>query len=224
MSTPIQVPGASCVPGPSPVSRALRLDGLRASGGPALAALLAALPDPPWEAELAPDDPLVGELRAQGFDDRLDLVVLARPVQGLPPSFGVRGVEVVDYRNAWEEQYEPGEAEAMTGHPFFARMGQPTGYGQAEGFDAALAARSAEGLVGYLQAQLPEGWINWMWVAPGRRRQGIGHALVAELARRVQGARGTHLAATVPAGSEEAAFLGALGFKARSGRVLLTRA
>jgi GNAT superfamily N-acetyltransferase len=223
MSTPVQVPGASCRPGPSPTSRALRLEGLRARDRAALAALLERLPPPPWEAEVDPDDELAGMLSAAGFDDRLAVEVMARPAKGLPPSFGVRGVEVVPYRNEWEEAYAAGEAMSMEGHPFFARMGQPTGYEASEGFDAAVAARTSEELVGFAQAQLPEGWINWLWVVPARRREGVGHALVAELARQVQEARGTHLAAAVPAGSDAVAFLATLGFKARSRRLLLTR-
>jgi GNAT superfamily N-acetyltransferase len=224
MSALVQVPGASCRPGPSPTSRALRLDGLRARDGAALAALLERLPDPPWEVEVDPEDELAGMLSAAGFDDRLVIEVMARPVSGLPSSFGVRGVDVVPYRNEWEEAYAAGEAMAMEGHPFLERMGQPTGYEASEGFDSAIAARTSTELVGFAQAQLPEGWINWLWVVPARRREGVGHALVAELARQVKEARGTHLAAAVPAGTDAVPFLAALGFKARGRRLLLGRA
>ncbi len=223
MSAPVQVPGATCRPGPSPTARALRLDGLRARDGAALDALLERLPEPPWEVEVDPEDPIAGLLLARGFDDRIDLEVMARPVGGLPVSFGVRGIDVVPYRNEWSAAYVAGEAMSMAGHPFFERMGQPTGYEDSEGFDASLAARTESELAGFAQAQLPEGWINWLWVVPSRRREGVGHALVAEVARRVQAARGTHLAATVPAGSESAAFLAALGFRPRGRRLLLTR-
>lgn len=223
MSAPVQVTGASCRPGPSPTSRALRLDGLRARDAAALAALLERLPDPPWEVELDPDDETIGMLRAAGFVDRLEVQIMARPVQGLPPSFGVRGIDVVDYRNEWAEAYAAGEAMSLEGHPFLERMGQPTGYEASEGFDAAIAARTDTEIAGFAQAQIPEGWINWLWVVPSRRREGIGHALVAELGRRVADARGTHLAASVPSGTDAVPFLAALGFKARGRRVLLTR-
>ena len=77
-------------------------------------------------------------------------------------------------------------------------MGQPTGYEGAEGFDAMVVARDAgAGMRGFAQAMLPEGWINWLGVHPDARRRGIGRLLVAELARQVAEARGTHLAALV---------------------------
>ncbi len=65
---------------------------------------------------------------------------------------------------------------------------------------------------------VPEGWINWLGVAPDARRRGIGRLLVADLARQVGEARGTHLAAVVEADGDGQAFLRALGFKERGAR------
>ncbi len=79
-------------------------------------------------------------------------------------------------------------------------MGQPTGYEGAEGFDAFSVARNERDMLGFAQAMLPEGWINWIGVVPRPRRQGIGRLLVADLARQVREARGTHLAALVRGG------------------------
>ena len=210
--------GASCQPGPSPTARALRLDGLRADGPAQLRALLAELPDPPWDAEVADGDPLAGALAAEGFEPYARVAVMARPIEGLPRPPYVSGVEVMPYRNDWAEEFSAVESAAMEGLAAFREMGQPTGYEQAEGFDAFVAARGEEGLLGFAQAMVPEGWINWMGVSPDARRRGVGRVLVAELARQVTEARGTHLAATVEVDTLGQAFLGALGFRERGAR------
>ena len=125
---------------------------------------------------------------------------MARPLEGLPRAPFVLGVAVEPYRNEWADEFTAVEAAAMEGLAAFAEMGQPTGYEGAEGFDAMVAAREQDaGLRGFAQAMLPEGWINWLGVHPDARRRGIGRLLVAELARRVAEARGTHLAALVEA-------------------------
>lgn len=224
MSQPVRVSGAECQPGPSPTAQALRLEGIRARDGASLDALLEALGDPPWDVELAPDDPVVSLLRARGFEEYARAVVMARPVEGLAPVPAAAGVWIGPYSNDWAESYSQGEAVAMAEHPSYQNMGSQTGYEGSEGFDAAIAATAEEQVVGFAQAQLPEGWINWLWVHPDHRRHGVASALVWELANAVRDSRGTHLAALVPVQSEGAALLGKLGFRSRSERVLMLRA
>lgn len=223
MSQPIRVSGAECQSGPSPTARALRLEGLRARDGAALDALLAAVDEPPWDVELSPDDEVVPLLRARGFEEYARAAVMARPLEGLAPAPAAAGVRIAPYSNEWADSYAEGEAAAMAEHPFYLHMGSPTGYEGAEGFDAAVAARAGDRVVGFVQAQLPEGWINWLWVHPEHRRNGVASALVWEVANAVREARGTHLAALVPIRSDGAALLGKLGFRTRSERVLLLR-
>lgn len=212
------VPEATCQPEPSPSARALRLDGLRAPDATALRALLARLPEPPWDVELADDDPALALVRAEGFEPYARVAVMARPVAGLPRPPFVPGVAVEDYRNADAEEFAALEAAAMEGLAAFAEMGQPTGYEQAEGFDVFLAARDPSGLRGFAQTMSPEGWINWLGVAPDARRIGVGSLLVFETAQRVREAGGTHLAATVQVDTPGQAFLAALGFRERGPR------
>jgi GNAT superfamily N-acetyltransferase len=212
------VTGASCQPGPSPTARALRLEGLRADGPSELRSLLAELPDPPWDAEVVDGDPAAGLLAAEGFEPYARVVVMARPVEGLPRPPYVSGLEATAYRNEWAEEFSAVEAAAMEGLAAYREMGQPTGYEGAEGFDAFVAARGEGDLLGFAQAMVPEGWINWMGVTPDARRRGIGRVLVAELAKQVADARGTHLAATVEVDTVGQAFLAALGFRERGDR------
>ena len=108
---------------------------------------------------------------------------MARPVEGLPRPPYVSGLEVMPYRNEWAEAFSAVEAAAMEGLAAYREMGQPTGYEGAEGFDAFVAARGEAGLLGFAQAMVPEGWINWMGVVPDARRRGIGRVLVAEIAQ-----------------------------------------
>jgi GNAT superfamily N-acetyltransferase len=218
----VAVAGASCQPGPSATARALRLEGLRAEGPEALHALLGQLPAPPWDAEVPEGDPLLGLLGAQGFEPYALMTVMARPVAGLPRPPYVPGVSVAPYRNEWAETFTAAEAMAMEGLSTFAEMGQPTGYAEAEGFDAFSVARDEREIHGFAQAMLPEGWINWMGVVPSSRRKGVGHLLMADLARQVREARGTHLAALVEVETGGHAFLGALGFRERGARRTLT--
>lgn len=167
---------------------------------------------------MADDDPVGPMLAAEGFEPYARMAVMARPIQGLPRAPHVPGVSVEAYRNEWSEAFTAAEGMAMEGLSAFREMGQPTGYEAAEGFDAFCVARDARDLLGFAQAMLPEGWINWMGVVPERRREGIGRLLVADLARRVGEARGTHLAALVEADTPGQAFLAALGFRERGGR------
>jgi len=215
MSSSVAVAGASCQPGPSPTARALRLEGLRADGPESLRALLAQLADPPWDAEVADDDPVGRLLLAEGFEPYARMAVMARAIEGLPRAPYVSGVSVEPYRNEWSEAFTAGEAMAMEGLSTFAEMGQPTGYEEAEGFDAFSVARDQRDMLGFAQAMLPEGWINWMGVVPSKRRRGIGRLLISDLARQVAEARGTHLAALVEVGTIGQDFLRALGFRQR---------
>jgi GNAT superfamily N-acetyltransferase len=107
---------------------------------------------------------------------------------------------------------------ALEGLATFAEMGQPTGYEQAEGFDAFAVARDQRDMLGFAQAMLPEGWINWMGVVPDARRRGIGTLLMADVAKQVRDRRGTHLAALVEVDTPGQAFLGSLGFRERGQR------
>ena len=143
---------ATCSPGPSPTARALRLEGLRAPDGAALRDLLERLPAPPWDVELADDDPALPLVRAEGFEPYARVAVMARPIQGLPRPEFVAGVDVADYRNELAGEFQELERAAMEGLAAFAEMGQPTGYESAEGFDVFLVARDAGGLRGFLQA------------------------------------------------------------------------
>ena len=61
---------------------------------------------------------------------------------------------------------------------------------------------------------------------PDVRRRGIGSLLIADLARQVREARGTHLAALVQLDTPGYAFLRALGFSERGARrtLLIRRA
>jgi ribosomal protein S18 acetylase RimI-like enzyme len=220
----VAVAGASCQPGPSPTARALRLEGLRADGIESLRALLAQLADPPWDAEVADDDPVAPLLGAEGFEPYARMAVMARPIEGLKRAPFVTGVSTEPYRNDYAEAFTAAEAMAMEGLSAFREMGQPTGYEQAEGFDAFVIARDGRDLLGFAQAMVPEGWINWMGVVPQARRRGIGHMLVRALADQVKEARGTHLAALVEVDTPGQAFLAALGFRERgSRRTLLIR-
>lgn len=214
----VAVAGASCRPGPSPTARALRLEGLRADGAESLRGLLARLSDPPWDVEVADDDAIAPLLAAEGFEPYARMAVMARPLEGLPRPPFVSGVSTEPYRNDYAEAFGAAEAMAMEGLAAFREMGQPTGYEQAEGFDAFVIARDQRDLLGFAQAMIPEGWINWLGVVPQARRRGIGHMLVHELAGRIREARGTHLAALVEVDTPGQAFLAALGFRERGGR------
>lgn len=218
---------ATCQAGPSPTARALRLEGLRAPDAAAFDALLKRLPDPPYDVELADDDPALPIVRAAGFEPYARVATWARPVAGLPRAPHVPHVDIQDYRNDDAEAFQELEAAAMEGLSAFREMGQPTGYEQAEGFDIFIVARGSDGrLLGFAQTMRPEGWINWLGVHPDHRRRGIGHLLIAETARRIAEARGTHLAARVEVDTPGQGLFAALGFRERGPRrtLLLKRA
>ena len=91
-SSSVDVAGASCSPGPSPTARALRLEGLRAEGPDALRALLERVGAPPFDVEVADDDPVRPILAAEGFEPYARMAVMARPVDGMTPAPHVPGV------------------------------------------------------------------------------------------------------------------------------------
>jgi GNAT superfamily N-acetyltransferase len=167
---------------------------------------------------VADDDPVRPLLAAEGFEPYARMAVMARPVEGMKPAPHVRGIEVTPYRNEWSEAFGNAERMALEGLSTFREMGQPTGYEQAEGFDAFAIARDERDRLGFAQAMLPEGWINWMGVGPDARRRGIGTLLVADIAKQVRERRGTHLAALVEVDTPGQAFLASLGFRERGQR------
>jgi GNAT superfamily N-acetyltransferase len=167
---------------------------------------------------VADDDPVRPLLAAEGFEPYARMAVMARPVEGMKPAPHVRGIEVTPYRNEWSEAFGNAERMALEGLSTFREMGQPTGYEQAEGFDAFAIARDERDMLGFAQAMLPEGWINWMGVVPDARRRGIGTLLVAGIAKQVRERRGTHLAALVEVDTPGQAFLASLGFRERGQR------
>jgi ribosomal protein S18 acetylase RimI-like enzyme len=171
---------------------------------------------------VAADDPVAGMLAAHGFETYAQMVPMARPLQGMPRAPGVP-LELVPYRNEWAEAFAEAQDAAMGELAVAREMGTPTGYETAEGFDAFVVAKQGERILGFAQAALPEGWINWLGVVPEARRQGLGSALVGEIAKAVAAARGTHLAALVEQGTPGQAFLAKLGFRGKSPRLLMIR-
>lgn len=217
----VRVPGASCRLRPSPTALAVRLDGVRADNDDALAALTAQLPDPPWDADVVADDPVVGVLTRAGFERYADGVLVAREVGGVPAPAPPGSLEVVDYRNEMAAAFVAAEAQAMEGLAAFRELGSPSGYEWGEGHGVFLVARQRGALVGFVHADLPDGMIDWMGVVPSARRHGVGRALVEHLADRVRAARGTHLMAFAENGGAAPAFFAALGFATKSRRTLL---
>jgi GNAT superfamily N-acetyltransferase len=223
LSSSVAVAGASCRTVPSPSARALRLDGLRAGSPAALDELLGRLPPPPWDASLRPEEPVASWLAAAGFEPYAETVVMARSLQGMRAAAPVPGVEVEQYRNDWAEAFQAAEAQAMADDPFYAEMGTPTGFEGAAGRGAFRVALRGERLVGFAQASLPDGRVNWIGVVPEERRQGIGALLVTEIARQTARARGTHLHLEAIPGGAAGAFWAAQGFRERGRLVYLIR-
>ncbi len=215
--------GASCRLRPSSTAMAVRLDGLRARDAEALNALLAQLPEPPWDAEVREGDPLAGLLEAAGFERYSAGALMARPVDGIGPPPAPGATVYSDYQNVLAAGFTKAEARALQGTAALREMGSPSGYEWGEGQGAFVIARHRGDLVGFAHADLPDGIIDWMGVVPEHRRTGIGTALVAELAERVRAARGTHLMALAEADGPAQAFLRALGFQHKGGRTLLIR-
>jgi GNAT superfamily N-acetyltransferase len=172
---------------------------------------------------VAPDDPIGGWLAGLGFEPYAETVRYARPAEGVGAAPPVPGVEVTTYRNDWAEAFGAAEAAAMEGLAAYREIGAPTGYEGAAGMDHFTVAWQGGDVVGFCQTSLPDGWINWLGVVPEARRRGVGTLLLAEAARDVRAARGTHLAAEVEARTVGTAFLAARGFRERGRRLLLIR-
>ncbi|MEW6582240.1 MAG: GNAT family N-acetyltransferase [Actinomycetota bacterium] len=219
------MPGASCETGPSPTARATRLDRVRADGPGPLADLLAALAvPPPWDAQVAPGEPLAAWLRQAGFAPYAETVLTARRLEGMRSAPPVPGVAVAPHRQEWADAFREAEAEAMADDPFYLALGGETGFADAAGHGAFVVARRGDRVVGFAQAAVPEGWINWVGVVPGERRRGVGRALLTEVARAVAAARGTHLTCETVPGGPGHAFLAAQGFRDRGRQEYLLRA
>ncbi len=220
---PVSVPGASCRPGPSPSAKATRLDGLRADGPAAVEALLAQIGDGPFDVACAPDDPLVGILRAVGFEPYASTVVVARRIDGYRKEPPPPGTKIEPYRNEWAEEFTAAEAEAMADFSFYREVGSPTGFEGAAGWGTFYAARQDGRIVGFVQAEMPSGWINWIGVIPAERRKGIGRALVGMVAVAVRDAVGSHMVAEIDDTPENIAFWEKQGFRHRTRHVSLIR-
>lgn len=210
--------------GPSPSARALRLDALRVAGPGALSALLGAVPEPPpWDAQVATDDPVAGLLVGAGFEVYAETVTVARRLAGMRAAPHVTGIQIAPYRNEWADAFLAAEAAAMAEDPFYREMGGVTGFATAAGQGVFVVARSGEAIAGFGQAAVPEGWINWFGVIPEERRKGIGTALLGEIARAVAAARGTHLVLETTPGNDAHAFWRAQGFSDRGRSLYLIR-
>jgi len=220
---PVKVPGASCRPGPSPSAKATRLDGLHADGPAAVEALLAQLGDGPFDFACPPDDPLVGILTAAGFEPYSHTIVMARRIDGYRKEPPPLGTKIEPYKNEWADQFVVAEAEAMADFSFFREVGSPTGFEGAEGWGAFYAARQDDRLVGFVQAEMPSGWINWIGVIPSERRKGIGRALVGMIAVAVRDAVGSHMVCEVDDTPESTVFWEKQGFRHRTRNVSLIR-
>jgi len=218
----VSVPGASCVLAPSMTADATRLGSLRADSPQALERLLAELADPPWDAEVAHDDDLVAWMGAAGFERYSTVTVMARPLEGMAWAHGVAGVRLGPYRNDWSQQFTAAEAEALAESAIFQEMSQPTGYETAEHIGGFIVARRADRLIGFAQATMPQGWINWFGVVPDERRKGVGRALIATLVAMAREQQGTHLACLVDTESG-LGFFRSLKFTSRGQRALLIR-
>lgn len=215
--------GASCRLRPSPTAIAVRLEGLRSPNGAALDGLLAQLPEPPWDVEIPPDDPVVGLLVERGFEAYARGAVYARPAEGLPKAFPTGGIELMSYVNAMADDFAVAEAKAMQGLAVFTELGSPSPYQWGEGHGAFVVAVRGQEILGFAHADMPDGWIDWLGVVPDARKTGIGRLLVNALAETVRNARGTHLAAFVEDGTEGSGFASRLGFARKGARTLLIR-
>ncbi len=218
----VTVPGASCVLAPSMTADATRLGSLRADSPQALERLIAELPDAPWDAEVASDDDLVAWMGAAGFERYSTVTVMARPLEGMAWAHGVAGVRIGRYNNDWAERFATAESEALAESPIFQAMSQPTGYETAAQIGGFVAATRGDRLIGFAQATMPQGWINWFGVVPDERRKGVGRALLATLVEMAREAQGTHLACLVDTESG-LEFFRSLKFTSRGQRALLIR-
>ena len=170
---------------------------------------------------MASGDPLIPMLTSLGFEQYGDTATWVASVDALKPALHVSGVTIDPYRNEWADDFQEAERLSLAETSAFAEIGQPSGYEGAEGFDAFVVARRRGQIVGFAQAQLPEGWINWMGVVPTERRRGIGRLLIDAVARSVRQARGTHVGAEVDANGAAPALWRAVGGSEKGHRTLL---
>lgn len=219
----VVAPGAACRLRPSPTALAVRLEGLRARDLLSLDALTAKLPEPPWDAEVASDDPLLGLLAARSFEPYATGTVMARAVEGIPAPRRPETVDIVDYTNDRAAEFTVAEAAAMEGSAAFRELGSPSGYEWGEGHGAFVIARRRGEIIGFAHADLPDGWVDWLGVVPAARGIGVGRALIGAVAERVRAAQGTHLVAFAEDAGDGAPFLQALGFTPRGRRTLVIR-
>lgn len=222
-SANVSVTGASCRLAASLTADAIRLGGLSAVTPTALERLLEQLPAGAWDVDLGDDDSeLRGWLLALGFEQYAQGRVIARSLSGMKPPFPIPGIEFGRYRNDLAADFTRAESEALAGTPIFTEISSPTGYEEADHAGAFLVARRAGRIVGFIQAEMPQGWINWFGVVPAERRFGIGRLLVGELARVAAERGGTHLAGLCDT-EDGLAFFQALEFSVRGTRRLLIR-
>lgn len=219
----MSVPGGSCRPGPSPSAKATRLDQLNADSPATVEALVAQIGDGPFDVALAPDDPLVPIVKAAGFEPYASTVVMSRRIDGYRKEPAPRDVKIVPYENDWAEQFTAAEAAAMADFSFFREVGSPTGFEGAAGWGTFLVARIGEEIVGFAQAEMPSGWINWIGVVPAERKRGIGRALVGEIAVAVREAVGSHIVCEVDDDPANYPFWEKQGFKRRTLSLCLIR-
>lgn len=222
-SANVSVTGASCRLAPSLTADAIRLGGLSAVTPAALERLFERLPAGSWDVDLGEaDGELRGWLLAGGFEEYAAGHVVARPLAGMRSAYPVAGIEVGRYANELAADFTRAETEALTGTPIYSAMSSPTGYEGADHVGAFRVARRAGRIVGFAQAEMPQGWINWFGVVPAERRRGIGRLLIGELAKIATERGGTHLAAFCDA-DDGLAFFRALEFRVRGARRLLIR-
>jgi GNAT superfamily N-acetyltransferase len=172
---------------------------------------------------VAADDPVAGLLVGAGFEVYAETVTVARRLAGMRAAPHVTGIHIAPYRNEWAEAFLAAEAAAMAEDPFYREMGGVTGFATAAGQGVFVVARSGAAIVGFGQAAVPEGWVNWFGVVPEERRKGIGTALLGEIARAVAAARGTHLVLETAPGNDAHAFWRAQGFSDRGRSLYLIR-
>lgn len=172
---------------------------------------------------MAAGEPLGGWLGRAGFEPYAETVTVARSLEGMKAAARAPGVAIVPYAAARAEDFTRAETSAMADLAAFAEMGTPTGYEAAEGRGAFLIATRGEEIVGFAQAEVPVGTVNWIGVVPHERRRGIARQLLAAVAREMVAGRGTHLLAEVEVGGPAHAFFRAQGFRDRGRRTLLIK-
>lgn len=179
-----------------PSAKATRLDRLQLDDPGALDALLAAVGDGPYDVALPVDSELVGVLKARGFTQYAQTVVMARRIDGFREIRRHRRTSRSCPTATNGPRLTRAEALAMADFSFYRRSGhrlalKPPPAGGLS-LPRAVATRSSASF-----RPMPSGWINWIGVVPDARRQGIGRALVGEIAMAVRDAVGSHVVCEV---------------------------